>query len=769
MAFSNKSDILGLGLEKGVFQAGAASSTNLDPAAGNVSVAGQGVSGLAPDTNMGKPDSTSMYAMDSNVDLKKANLAGVYALVNQRFKFAETARRVNEDIWIACYYQHRGEYSPAERQKIAKLQERNPNASEAYVKITKAKNVAAIGQIREIIWGDDEFPVTIQPQEATPVEGATDEAFITPEAAPDVTADQAIGYQGDGKQLPAGATRQSLLGGLQQKFQSLLSGQKVQQGPNPDPKQYPELQPNKIIAQNLEDLIKDQLEEGDAERVLNTALLEMVIFGTGVVKGPFTIEETIHKWDKDPDTGAITYNPEKKLSPKTEWASVWNLYPDPNARNIHEASYVIERHLMSEFMVKRLKKMSHFDKNAIERLIQKGPRHERKFWENIIRDQTLATIDDRRYEVFEYWGYLDKEMIRGLDLADETTFNKLPDEVQVNVWIAEGEILRVTLNPFTPQRIPYYIIPYEEHPYQIWGIGLSENVKDAQDLMNGHWRMAIDNLRFAGNCIFEVNEGQLVPGQDMTLYPGKIFRKQGGAPGQSVYGITIPNTSQSHVQLYDKARQIADDVAGQPSYSYGQSGIQGTSRTAAGMSMLMSAANLNIKTVIKNIDFFLIEPLARAFFYWNMQFNEDRPEIRGDIKIVAKGTQSLMQKEVQSQRLLSLLQVASNPNVAPFVKFDGILNDLVRSLGLKAKDLVNDPVIAKLYAQIIGAANGNQNGQAAGPQAGSPAQPGSAASAQSSGGSTGTPDNSGGQGGNIGVGTAPQSGEAGHSAPTQGT
>lgn len=752
MAISGNSNIMGVGLEAGLNQASKALSSFTD--SGN---------GQPEDAGVGKTDNdaaTNMFNMSEADVGKQKNLSGIYALVNQRFKFAETARRVTEDIWIKSYYQHRGEYSPAERQKIAKLQERNPQASEAFVKITKAKNVAAYGQLREILWGEDDFPISYEPENQP--EGIADTVTITPASMPDINPADIIGYAGDNKQIPPGATQKTLLGGLQQKFSNLLQGKKVQDGPSPNEKMFPEIHPAKLAASALEDLVKDQLTEGHADRHLNNAILECVIFGTGAMKGPFTIEDTIHKWDRD-DSGKITYNPEKKLAPRVSWASVWSLYPDPNARNIFEASYVIERHLMSETLVRGLKKQKLFDHDAIDRLIRKGARHERKFWENIIRDQTLATIDDRRYEVFEYWGFLDKEMIRGLDIADEDTLLKMEDQIQVNVWVAEGEVLRVALNPFTPNRLPYYIVPYEEHPYQIWGIGLSENIRDAQDLMNGHWRMAIDNLRFAGNCIFEVNENQLVPGQDMTLYPGKIFRKQGGAPGQSVYGITIPNTAQSHVQFYDKARQIADEEAGQPSYSYGQSGVTGTSRTAAGMSMLMSAANLNIKTVIKNFDYFIIEPLGKAYFYWNMQFNDDKPEIRGNIKIVAKGTQALMQKEVQSQRLLSLLQVASNPNVAPFVKFDGVLTDLVRALGLKPKDIINDPATAKLYADIIGAANG-QNGQNPSQQTQSSPQAGGSSSSENPSGQFNPGDTMGSGGGNIGVGTAPQSGEVGHSA-----
>jgi len=58
--------------------------------------------------------------------------------------------------------------------------------------------------------------------------------------------------------------------------------------------------------------------------------------------------------------------------------------------------------------------------------------------------------------------------------------------------------------------------------------------------------------------------------------------------------------------------------------------------------MLMGAAALSIKTVIKNIDDYLLKPLGEALFYWNMQFNVDRPEIKGDLDIKAQGTSSLM-------------------------------------------------------------------------------------------------------------------------------
>ena len=141
----------------------------------------------------------------------------------------------------------------------------------------------------------------------------------------------------------------------------------------------------------------------------------------------------------------------------------------------------------------------HFYKDAIEECLAKGPNYEDKYYEDTIReDETEPYYQVNRYEVLEYWGVLDAKMAdeAGLDVAEQMDEF---DQVQVNVWVCGTMVLRCVLNPFTPARIPYQVFPYEINPYQIWGVGVAENMEDAQMLMNGHVRMAIDNLALAGN------------------------------------------------------------------------------------------------------------------------------------------------------------------------------------------------------------------------------------------------------------------------------
>ena len=183
-------------------------------------------------------------------------------------------------------------------------------------------------------------------------------------------------------------------------------------------------------------------------------------------------------------------------------------------------------------------------------------------------------------------------------------------------------------------------------------------MEDAQMLMNGHVRMAIDNLALAGNLVFDVDEASLVPGQNMDIFPGKIFRRQSGVTGTAINGLKFPSTANENIQMYQISRQLADEETGIPSIMHGQTGVTGTGRTASGLSMLLGSASLSLKTVIKNIDDYLLKPLGEAYFQWNMQFNEDAPDIEGDLEIKPRGTSAVMQKEVRTQRLTTLLQTA---------------------------------------------------------------------------------------------------------------
>tara|TARA_R100001224_G_scaffold59127_1_gene35016 strand:- start:187 stop:2394 length:2208 start_codon:yes stop_codon:yes gene_type:complete len=695
------------------------------------------------------------------------NLVGI---VRSRFADAERARQGDEERWLQSYQNFRGLYGK-------RVRFRESEKSRVFIKVTKTKTVAAYGQLIDVLFGTGQFPISVK--ETRLPEGIAKEAHINLNQAPvniegpyvesgiDVSQVQLdenpfnVGFEGDGKVLKAGATLVSgedFLSSLEDNYVGTDGEIVLTEGSSAIP--APTINPAQIAARNMEKLIHDQLEESNGISELRNSLFEAAMLGTGILKGPFSFNKTLHRWTQGEE--GRNYTPTHVRVPRVEFVSCWDFYPDPNATTMEECDYIVHRHKFNRSQVRNLRNMPYFDKDAIRNVLQMGPNYEaRDFEDQITADEDRSETDySDRYEILEYWGIMDADYARevGIDLPD--TVDDL-DEVQINAWTCGAVLLRAVVNPFTPPTLPYHAFPYEKNPYSFFGIGVPENMLDSQQIMNGHARMAIDNLALSGSLVFDVDESALVGGQSMDIYPGKIFRRQAGMPGQSIHGIKFPNTATENMMMFDKFRQLADEQTGIPSYSHGQTGVQSMTRTASGMSMLLGASSLNIKTVIKNIDDFLLKPLGEAFFHWNMQFIEEDLDIIGDLEIEAMGTASLMQKEVRSQRLTMFLQTAQNPAIAPFVKMSKLISELAFSLDLDPEEILNSPEEAAIAAQIIGMQNAQQTtGEETAPTGQPPTGMGSP---------TGAPqppeelDRTGSGGGNIGTGIVPQPGEVGFS------
>tara|TARA_R110002050_G_scaffold31990_1_gene82301 strand:- start:205 stop:2343 length:2139 start_codon:yes stop_codon:yes gene_type:complete len=659
-------------------------------------------------------------------------LSEIIDFIQDNFKRSKDWRRFDEERWLQSYRNYRGIYSPD-------VQFTESERSRVFIKVTKTKVLAAYGQITDVLFARQKFPLSIEP--TTLPEGVTESVHFDPnektnEASEEQAPTSPYGFPGDGEDLEPGDTAESLserklkLGPLEDKL-SDIEGLKEGEGLTPSAVTF---HPATVAAKKMEKKIMDQLEESGASKHLRSASFECALFGTGIIKGPFAVNKEYANWEEDGE-----YNPTIKTVPKVSSVSCWDLYPDPDASNMDEVTYVIERHKLSKSKLRALKDRPHFRDEAIDKCIEMGEVYSSEYWEDDLKDYYLNDHPER-YEVLEYWGTMDADMAEefGLDLPKQF---KNVDQIQVNCWVCNNFILRLVVNPFKPARIPYYAVPYELNPYSFFGIGLAENMDDTQTLMNGFMRMAVDNAVLSGNLLIEVDETNLVPGQDLQVYPGKIFRRQGGAPGQAVFGTKFPNVSNENMQLFDKARQLSDEATGLPSFSHGQTGVTGTGRTAAGMSMLMGAAAGSIKTVVKNFDDYLLRPLGESFYSFNMQFDFD-PDIKGDLEIKARGTESLMANEVRSQRLLQFLQVVGNPALAPFAKFTSIIREIANSMGLDPDKVCNTPEEAMRQAKIL--------------QQQQPEQPlAEQQQAQQQAPGLNPNDLQGGGGGTIGVGAAP--------------
>ena len=687
------------------------------------------------DMIMDREESTSIKDVKEE-DYSDPAAGQIVSFVKEKYSKAETSRELDEQRWIQAYRNYRGIYGPD-------VQFSSTEKSKVFVKVTKTKVLAAYGQIADVLFGGNKFPISIDPTRL-----------------PD-NVEEVVNFETNPDQVKANESMPDLLPGeTYQEFRERLAGlektlapviDKVKPGYAKTPTS-PQFFPAEVAAKKMEKKIHDQLEESHAKKHLRAAAFESALFGTGIMKGPFAVDKEYANWDEEGN-----YSPVFKTIPQTTSVSIWNFYPDPDAATMEEAEYVIERHKMSRSQLRALKNRPYFRQNAIDNALRLGESYTKEWWEQVMEDDSQESKSER-FEVLEFWGFVDTEILEQQDI-DIPKDLRDSEQLSVNVWICNGQVLRLVMNPFTPAYIPYFAAPYEMNPYSIFGVGIAENMDDTQTLMNGFMRMAVDNAALSGNLLIEVDETNLVPGQDLSVYPGKVFRRQGGAPGQAIFGTKFPNVSNENMQMFDKARVLADESTGFPSFAHGQTGVSGVGRTASGISMLMSAANGSIRNVVKNIDDYLLAPLGKAFFNFNMQFDFDK-EIKGDLEVKARGTESLMANEVRSQRLMQFLQVVQNPALAPFARMDYIVREIAKSMDLDPDKVGNNMTQAAVQAEIL------KKFQEANP----PPQPEPGVPQQ--GVSQGAPagvqvqDTQGSGGGTIGTGTAPQPGEQGFSGNT---
>ena len=672
---------------------------------------GKATEGLTTETSSKFTD--EIVALPDKKDPREDSIKsqGLVSFVMDRFNRSKDKRLNDEQRWLECYRNYRGLYGP-------EVQFTSTERSKAFIKITKTKVLAAYAQILDILFAGNKFPIGVEPSKIP--EGIDDAVHIDPKEPLPPTGQQPA-------QGPGLMTRPDLmknLGPLKSDLERVQD--KLKDGPGKTPTSLT-WEPAKEAARKMEKKMHDQLEQTHADKHLRSFVFEMSLFGHGVMKGPFARDKEYPKWTTDGE-----YQPVLKQVADIEFVSIWDAYPDPDAINMATSECFIQRHKMSKTQLRALKKRPGFKSKSIEAAISDGFNYQEQYWESELNDYNVQT-ESERYEVLEFWGYADTdfEEIAELDIPDKY---KDKDQVQVNIWVCNGHVLRAVFNSFTPARIPYHSCPYELNPYSFFGIGIAENMSDTQLLMNGFMRQAVDNVVLSGNVMLEVNESNLVAGQDFEIFPGKVWRTMGGVqPGATIHSVKIDNHAQENLMLFDKARQLADEATGMPSYAHGQGGVQGIGRTASGMQMLMGAAAQNIKAVVRNIDDYLLVPLGKALFAFNMQFDFDKDFV-GDLEVVARGTQSLMRNEVRSQKLLQFLQLTNNPMDGPFVKRDYILRELAESLDLEHDKVVNDPREAGIQALMMqdmmraqGIDPNKQQGQAGGgPSAASPPEAGAA-------------------------------------------
>jgi hypothetical protein len=540
--------------------------------------------------------------------------------IRQQWEANRNAKLRIEESLLEDLRAKNGEYHPQKLQDIRQM-----GGSEIYMMITATKQRAAASWIKDIILPEDEKAWGIDP---TPVPDL-------PKWAEDAVQDRVQQMGGNEQQLI----------NLRQMVRTEMDAQA------------------EISSDNMERLMEDQLVEAKWGKIISDLVDDFTTFSAAIMKGPMLKKRKTLKWEQG--FGRVKPKIGEEMRVEYERVSPFDIYPSPEADDINDGSLIEHIRFRRGELYNMLGIPGYKDKEIRGVLTEYEAGKRIWLWNDSERNEMENKHHWWRHhregliDGLHYWGSIQGKHLRdwGLDIEDELA------EYQIDAILIGRYIIRCSINNDPLARRPYQKACYDPIPGGFWGNSIRYLMADIQELCNATARSLVNNMAMASGPQVEVNYERLSPLEhEMEMYPWKIWQTRGSeVGGASTLQFFQPESNAQELMLvYDKFEIKADDATSIPRYSHGNEDVGGAGTTASGLSMLMNSAAKGIKAAIGSFDNGITRPALEQLYYYNMITTKD-PGVQGDAKVVARGANALLLRDMAQQRRNEFLAVTNNP------------------------------------------------------------------------------------------------------------
>jgi len=404
-----------------------------------------------------------------------------------------------------------------------------------------------------------------------------------------------------------------------------------------------------------------------------TAAARKLIFdaariGVGVLKGP------VPKAKRQiavitTDDGGIEIQIVEKILPVSVWVDPWNIFPDPACGdNIHDGNYIFERDYLSRRQVQKLRGEPGYIRSQIDKVLLEGPSKKTKT-EDEGAESRGAIKEKDRFEIWYYYGSLKREEMDTIDAAAGKAVaardNRDDDEVYAIVTMINDHPIKATLNPLDSGSFPYHSMPWQRRAKHWAGIGVAEQIKAPQAIVNASMRALLNNAGKSAGSQIVMDQGSIRPANgDWTLTPDKIWYLGGDGAGGDV-GLAfkmfeVPNVTPQMLQILTTGERLAEESTSIPLITQGQSG-ETTPDTFGAAQLQNNNANQLLRDIGYNFDENITEPHVRQYYEWLLRDPDVPNEEKGEFTIDAHGSIALVERAIQDQTLWQMGALVTNP------------------------------------------------------------------------------------------------------------
>lgn len=600
--------------------------------------------------------------------------------VRRHWSIAREGRRALEKRMLSALRALRGEYDPDKLQKI-----RAQQGSEIYMMLfaTKARQAKAL--LGDVLLGTgDDKPWTMAP---------------TP--APDLPPDLVQQIMQGAFQIVAEAEQSGQPMAVEQ-VRQMLRDAKNQALAAQD-------QEARVRCEAAERRLADLLAEGGMIESLDAFLDDMLVFPTAYLKGPVVRRTAELEWQEQPG-GGFQPGVAVKLKPHWERVDPLNVYHAPWARSVND-SFLFEYHPLEPDNLESLIGVEGYNEAAIREVLSRHHRGELSGWMVLESERaeaegrsTMHATSPDLIDALQYWGRVTGSMLLEWGMDKES----VPDPAkvyEVEVWLIGHWVVKATINPDPLARRPYYAMSFKRVPGSVVGMSMYDTMADCQDMCNAAARALSNNMGIASGPQVWVNVDRLPDGQDITsLFPWKITQVTSDPTGSTAapMGFFQPGSNAAELMgVFEKFSQLADEYTGIPRYMTGDGNVGGAGRTASGMSMMVGNAGKTVKSLVSGVDMYVIGPMVERAYQFLMRYVPDA-DMKGDLRVVARGALSLITKDAARVRRNEFLAMAlTSPVVQQMIGPTGLaalLRATTRTLDLDTQDIV--PTDTQLRLQL---------------------------------------------------------------------
>ena len=228
----------------------------------------------------------NVVSLDEEGDVEQENLeySGVVTFIEGQFRRSKDHRVTDEDRWLMAYRNYRGLYGP-------EVKFTDTEKSQAFIKITKTKVLAAYAQMVDVLFAGAKFPVGVEARKFP--NNVSDAVHFDPNS---LTNEKVKEKTGVDYKVPRNIVRPEIaaeLGIYADKLKPIEDELEAGAGTNPGSITF---EPAKVAAQKMEKKMHDQLEETQASKHLRSMAFECALLGHGLLKGPFAFDKEYPRW-----------------------------------------------------------------------------------------------------------------------------------------------------------------------------------------------------------------------------------------------------------------------------------------------------------------------------------------------------------------------------------------------------------------------------------------------------------------------------------------